>query len=103
MVTAGLAFAWLPEHLVMPAIAAGTARPLPLIFGAARHVSLSVVLVHGQVAGPAAREAVQRFYPSPADHTGRASVRRHPTHPVGLSCSLDYGRINYGAAGVIIR
>jgi DNA-binding transcriptional LysR family regulator len=61
MVTAGLAFAWLPEHLVAPAIAAGTARTLPLETGATRNVSLYLVLVQGAVAGPAAREAVQSF------------------------------------------
>ena len=61
MVTAGLAFAWLPEHLVAPAIAAGTARTLPLETGATRHVALYLVLVQGPVAGPAAREAAHSF------------------------------------------
>jgi DNA-binding transcriptional LysR family regulator len=61
MVTAGLAFAWLPEHLLAPAFAAGTARALPLDHGAIRNVSLYLVLVHAQVAGPAAREAAQSF------------------------------------------
>jgi len=70
MVTAGLAFAWLPEHLVAPAIAAGTARALPLLTGATRHVSLYLVLVHAQVAGPAAREAARSF----ARHVPAASA-----------------------------
>jgi DNA-binding transcriptional LysR family regulator len=61
MVTAGLAFAWLPEHLVAPALAAGTARALPLVTGATRNVSLYLVLVHAATAGPAAREAAQSF------------------------------------------
>lgn len=61
MVTAGLAFAWLPEHLVAPALAAGGARALPLGTGATRNVSLYLVLVQGPVAGPAAREAAQSF------------------------------------------
>jgi DNA-binding transcriptional LysR family regulator len=61
MVTAGLAFAWLPEHLVASAIASGTARALPLATGAIRNVSLYLVLVHAPVAGPAAREAAQSF------------------------------------------
>jgi DNA-binding transcriptional LysR family regulator len=61
MVIAGLAFAWLPEHLVAPAIAAGSARALPLLTGATRQVSLYLVLVHAQVAGPAARTAAQSF------------------------------------------
>ena len=62
MVTAGLAFAWLPEHLVAPALGAGTARALPLLSGATRRVALSLVLVHAAVAGPAAREAAQSFF-----------------------------------------
>ena len=62
MVTAGLAFAWLPEHLVAPAIGAGTARALPLVSGATRHVALSLVLVRAAVAGPAARAAAQSFF-----------------------------------------
>jgi DNA-binding transcriptional LysR family regulator len=61
MVTAGLAFAWLPEHLLAPALAAGSARALNLEHGAIRTVSLYLVLVHAQVAGPAAREAAQSF------------------------------------------
>ena len=62
IVTAGLAFAWLPEHVVAPAIIAGAARALPLVSGAIRKVALSVVLVHAAVAGPAAREAQQSFF-----------------------------------------
>ena len=61
MVSARLAFAWLPEHLVAPAVAAGTARALPLATGATRNVSLYLVLVRAPVAGPAAREAAQSF------------------------------------------
>ena len=61
IVTAGLAFAWLPEHLVAPAIGAGGARALPLVSGATRRVPLYLVLVHGPVAGPAAREAANSF------------------------------------------
>lgn len=61
MVSAGLAFAWLPEHLVAPAIAAGSARTLPLATGALRNVSLYLVLVRAAVAGPAARAAAMSF------------------------------------------
>ena len=61
MVSAGLAFAWLPEHLVAAALAAGQVRALPLATGAKRQVSLYLVLVHAQVAGPAAREAAHSF------------------------------------------
>jgi DNA-binding transcriptional LysR family regulator len=62
LVTAGLAFAWLPDHLVAAAIGAGAARALPLVTGATRRVALSLVLVHAAVAGPAAREAAQSFF-----------------------------------------
>jgi DNA-binding transcriptional LysR family regulator len=62
IVTAGLAFAWLPDHLVAAAIASGAARALPLVSGAMRRVGLSLVLVHAAVAGPAAREAAQSFF-----------------------------------------
>jgi len=61
IVTAGLAFAWLPEHLITAAVAAGTARALPMATGATRITSLYLVLVHAPVAGPAAREAAQSF------------------------------------------
>jgi DNA-binding transcriptional LysR family regulator len=61
IVTAGLAFAWLPEHLLAPALAAGQVRALPLGVGATRHAALYVVLVRAAVAGPAAREAAQSF------------------------------------------
>jgi DNA-binding transcriptional LysR family regulator len=61
MVSAGLAFAWLPEHLAAPALASGAARVLPLETGATRNVALYLVLVQGPVAGPAAREAAHRF------------------------------------------
>ncbi len=61
MVTAGLAFAWLPEHLIAPAMASGAAQALPLQTGATRMVSLYLVLVRGPVAGPAAREAAMSF------------------------------------------
>lgn len=61
MVSAGLAFAWLPEPLVAPALATGAVRALPLVTGATRNVSLYLVLVHAQIAGPAARAAAQSF------------------------------------------
>ncbi len=75
MVSAGLAFGWLPEHLILPAITAGRARALPLAAGAMRNVSLYVVLVRPELAGPAAREAVQSF------------TRHLPITPATLSLS----------------
>lgn len=61
IVSAGLGFAWLPEHVVAAALAAGTVRELPLVRGARRHVAMYLVLVHAQVAGPAALEAARSF------------------------------------------
>ena len=58
-VLAGLAYAWLPAHLVASDIAAGRLSPLPLAVGGTRRMSLYVVLVNGETAGPAARKAVE--------------------------------------------
>jgi DNA-binding transcriptional LysR family regulator len=60
-VLSGLAFAWLPEHLVQPALEDGRLRLLPVEFGATRSVPLHLVLVHPEMAGPAARTAVECF------------------------------------------
>lgn len=61
IVQAGLAFAWLPEHVVADSLKRGTLRALPLETGATRNVPLSLVLVRAEVAGPAARAAVECF------------------------------------------
>jgi DNA-binding transcriptional LysR family regulator len=58
-VEAGLAYAWLPSHLIGTAEAAGRLRRLPLVAGASRRVPLYVVLVQPELAGPAARQAVE--------------------------------------------
>lgn len=60
-VTAGLGYAWLPEHLVQEPIAQGQLKPLPLAFGARRALPLYLVLVRPDTAGPAARTAVESF------------------------------------------
>ena len=60
-VEAGLAYAWLPEHLVKGALDRGTIKRLPLGAGATRNVALSLVLVNADLAGPAARAAVEAF------------------------------------------
>jgi len=60
-VTAGLAYAWLPEHVVAESLRNGTLKPLPLVTGKERRVPLHLVLVQGEVAGPAARAAVECF------------------------------------------
>jgi DNA-binding transcriptional LysR family regulator len=61
IVEAGLAYAWLPRHLVAASLDRGTLRALPLGAGAERKVSLSLVLVRAALAGPAARMASERF------------------------------------------
>jgi DNA-binding transcriptional LysR family regulator len=60
-VEAGLAYAWLPEHLVEGALERGAVRRLPLVAGASRSVPLNLVLVNGDRAGLAARAAVEAF------------------------------------------
>lgn len=60
-VQAGLAYAWLPEHLVQESLDRGVLRRLPLALGGARSVPLYLVLLRPEVAGPAARAAVECF------------------------------------------
>lgn len=60
-VLAGLAYAWLPTHLVEADIAAGRLQPLPLAVGAMRKMPLYVVAVQAEAAGPAARQALASF------------------------------------------
>src|SRR5580704_4147759 len=60
-VKAGLAYAWLPEHVVAASLRDGALKALPLANGRERRVPLYLVLVHSAVAGPAARAAVECF------------------------------------------
>ena len=60
-VQAGLAFAWLPEHLVADSLKENVLRALPLDAGGERSVALNLVLVRPEIAGPAARAAVECF------------------------------------------
>ncbi len=60
-VRAGLGFAWLPEHLVAEDLRGGQLRALPMELGATRTVPLHLVLVRPELAGPAARTAVECF------------------------------------------
>src|SRR5882757_8106868 len=60
-VEAGLAYAWLPEHLVRGSLDGGVVRRLPLVAGGSRNVPLNLVLVNADLAGPAARAAVEAF------------------------------------------
>lgn len=61
MIEAGLGFGWLPEHLLAAPLAAGSLRRLPLRSGGNRKLSLQLVLVQPEPAGPALRAAVQCF------------------------------------------
>jgi DNA-binding transcriptional LysR family regulator len=60
-VKAGLGYAWLPEHLTAESVREGSLRLLPLASGGSRAVPLSLVLVRPEIAGPAARAAVEIF------------------------------------------
>jgi DNA-binding transcriptional LysR family regulator len=60
-VKAGLGYAWLPEHLTAEAVQQDSLRRLPLASGGSRAVPLSLVLVRPEIAGPAARAAVEIF------------------------------------------
>ena len=61
-IMAGLAYAWLPEHMLTEPLRSGALRRLPLISGTSRIVSLHIVLVHANVLGPAARAAAAAFH-----------------------------------------
>lgn len=61
-ILAGLAYAWLPEHMLVEQLRSGALRRLPLISGASRLVSLHIVLIHANVLGPAARAAADAFH-----------------------------------------
>lgn len=61
LVRAGLAFAWLPEHLVAEPLRAGELRALPLTSGGTRKLPLYLVLVKPALAGPAAQLVMESF------------------------------------------
>jgi DNA-binding transcriptional LysR family regulator len=62
VVECGLAYAWLPEHVIAPALAAGRLKVLALEAGSTRKVPLYLVLVRTGEAGPAARAAVELLH-----------------------------------------
>jgi DNA-binding transcriptional LysR family regulator len=61
-IAAGLAYAWLPEHMLTTYLRSGELRRLPLVSGASRKVSLYIVPVKPQALGPAARAAIEAFH-----------------------------------------
>lgn len=58
---AGLAYAWLPQHLIADALRDGRLKLLPLRSGSRRHVTLYVVVVRPELAGPAVRATVEEL------------------------------------------
>jgi DNA-binding transcriptional LysR family regulator len=69
-ISAGLAYGWLPEHLLLAPLREGILRELPLVAGARRNVSLHIVLAQPDLLGPAARAAVESFH-----RHGKSAVR----------------------------
>jgi DNA-binding transcriptional LysR family regulator len=61
LVLAGLAYAWLPEHVLANYLRDGVLRRIPLAGGGSRTVTLHIVTVHPELAGPAATAAVATF------------------------------------------
>jgi DNA-binding transcriptional LysR family regulator len=61
-VSAGLAYAWLPDHMLTEQLQRGALKLLPLVSGGSRSVPLHLVLLHPEVLGPAARAASQAFH-----------------------------------------
>ena len=61
IVLAGLAYAWLPLHMVAKCIADRRLQRLPLASGGSRYVTLNIVMVTPGQPGPAARAAMTAF------------------------------------------
>lgn len=59
---AGLAYAWLPAHMLEEQLRSGALRRLRLLSGGSRKISLYIVPVHAPVLGPAARAAADAFH-----------------------------------------
>jgi DNA-binding transcriptional LysR family regulator len=60
-IRAGLAYAWLPQHLVEESVRRAELRALPLASGASRNVPLYLVVVRPEIMGPAVRATVECF------------------------------------------
>ncbi|HTU65235.1 MAG TPA: LysR family transcriptional regulator [Steroidobacteraceae bacterium] len=61
LVRAGIAYAWMPAHLVIGDIASGELKALPLASGGTRKLPLYLVLVRPALAGPAAQKVMESF------------------------------------------
>lgn len=60
-ILAGLAYAWLPEHMIQDQLQSGALRRLPLMSGGVRNVALYSVAARQDSLGPAARIAMDAF------------------------------------------
>lgn len=60
-ISAGLAYAWLPAHMLLEPLRSGALRRLPLISGSSRKVALHIVVSRPDFLGPAARAAADAF------------------------------------------
>ncbi|MDZ7749484.1 MAG: LysR family transcriptional regulator [Halofilum sp. (in: g-proteobacteria)] len=65
----GMGFAWVPRDVAAEALAAGRLAPLPLETGGTRRVTLNLVLVDRDGAGPAARALAAELRASAARFT----------------------------------
>ena len=73
VVRAGLAYAWLPRHLLEEPLRSGALKELPLSVGGRRQVPLALVLVHPELAGPAATASVECFRRAASQWKGDAA------------------------------
>jgi DNA-binding transcriptional LysR family regulator len=60
-ILAGLAYAWLPEHMIHDQLHSGALRRLPLLSGGSRNVALYIVAARKDPLGPAGRVAMDAF------------------------------------------
>ncbi len=60
-ILAGLAYAWLPEHMIQDQLQSGALRRLPLMVGGSRNVALYIVATRPDLLGPAGRVAIDAF------------------------------------------
>jgi DNA-binding transcriptional LysR family regulator len=60
-ILAGLAYAWLPEHMTQDQLESGALRRLPLMVGGSRNVALYIVATRPDLLGPAGRVAIDAF------------------------------------------
>ncbi len=74
---AGLAFAWLPEHLLADRLKSGELRRLPLVTGGSRTVSLHIVLARPDLLGPAGARGGRRISSARAPTVGRSLHMGH--------------------------